>query len=352
MSFPRSFVFAVTALALSCGPSIDVRVSGRLCAGCRDAQGVCLTGTELSACGVDGATCTACAPSQVCGNGACISASGTGGGAGGGGTGGSAGSFDAGDDGCSAEAKLVYVLDQDRTLSSFNPTLIGTTAGPFVDLGRITCPAKTAAEPFSMAVDRNATAWIVYDSGELFTVNVKQLPLTCVKTPFMRQNGVAQFGMGFVSNSAGSSDETLFISGSDLGSSLNTTKFGTLSTTAPYTVTVLGTLTGAPEISGTGDGKLWAFFPNVSPPQVSQLSKSTGDVLSGFFAQQLYGVPRAWAFAVWGGDFFIFLERESDASTNVWRMNGQTGALMNAIPSSGRRIVGAGVSTCAPIQIN
>jgi hypothetical protein len=244
------------------------------------------------------------------------------------------------------------VLDQDRTLSSFNPTLLGSASGPFVDLGHISCPAQTAAEPFSMAVDRNATAWIVYDSGELFTVNVKQLPLTCVKTSFARQNGVAQFGMGFVSNSAGSSDETLFISGSDFNSSLTTTKFGTLGTTPPYTVSVLGTLTGAPEISGTGDGKLWAFFPNVSPPQVSQLSKTNGDVLSGFFAQQLSGVPRAWAFAFWGGDFFIFLERESDASTNVWRMNGLTGALTNVVPSSGRRIVGAGVSTCAPLQIN
>lgn len=33
-------------------------------------------------------------------------------------------------------------------------------------------------------------------------------------------------------------------------------------------------------------------------------------------------------------------------------MNGVTGALTVAVPDTGRSIVGAGVSTCAPVQIN
>lgn len=335
-------------LVWACG-NPEVVVKGQPCTGCRDANGQCLPGDTLQACGAAGASCQACSGALLCRAGACTDPSapsdaGT--------DGGSGGLADAGSDGCSAEAKLVYVVDQDRTLSSFNPQLIGTSAGPFVDLGHLSCPAKAGAEPFSMSVDRNATAWVIYDSGELFTVDVRQLPLTCVKTGFAPQNGVAKFGMGFVSNAAGSTEETLFISGSGFNSTLTTTQFGTLAVTPPYTVTVRGTLYGAPEISGTGDGKLWAFFPNVSPPKVAQLSKTDGASLSAFTAQQLAGSPRAWAFAFWGGDFYVFLERDTDLSTNVWKMDGQTGALTSAVPMTGRRIVGAGVSTCAPVEIN
>jgi hypothetical protein len=244
------------------------------------------------------------------------------------------------------------VVDQDRTLSSFNPQLVNTPSGPFVDLGRLTCPSAAGAEPFSMAVDRDATAWVIYDSGELFTVNVKQQPLDCVKTGFMPQLSVAKFGMGFVANTPGSKDETLFISGSDYGSSLSSTHFGTLSTVPPYTISLLGMLPGAPELTGTGDAKLWAFLPNVAPPKVARLSKATGAIESAFEAPGLAGTPRAWAFAFWGGDFFIFLERVTDGSTKVWKMNGATGALTEVVADSGRSIVGAGVSTCAPVQIN
>lgn len=338
-----TFVF-LTAVLVSCGASTS-RVTGKTCAGCRDADLFCRAGTDVAACGLDGVSCVACADGQACNQGTCGAAdSGSGGGTG--------TTPDGGLDDCSAEAKLVYVVDQNRTLSSFDPRLINAQNGPFVELGRLACPAQAGAEPFSMAVDRDATAWVIYDSGELFTVNVKQLPLTCVKTGFMPQLSVAKFGMGFVANTPGSKDETLFISGSDFGSSLSSTRFGTLSTVPPYTITLLGMLAGAPELTGTGDAKLWAFSPNVTPPTVARLSKATGAVESAFAAPGLAGTPRAWAFAFWGGDFFIFLERATDGSTKVWKMDGLTGALTNVVPDTGRSLVGAGVSTCAPVQIN
>ncbi len=349
MKFP--IVVLLTAAALSCGDSAT-RVRGRTCGGCLDAQDFCLLGNDAAACGLNGVSCVACANGLTCQAGACVAS--TGGMGGGGGTTGTGGgtTADGGLDDCSAEAKLIYVVDQDRTFSSFNPRLLGTAGGPFTALGTLSCPSQAGAEPFSMAVDRNATAWIVYDSGELFTVDVKTLPLQCVKTAFMRQQGVAMFGMGFVANLPGSSDETLFIAGSDFGSSLTSTKFGTLSTTPPYTVSLLGMLPGAPELTGTGDAKLWAFSPNLSPPKVARLSKVNGSVEALFEAPMLAGSPRAWAFAFWGGDFFIFLERSTDRSTQVWRMNGATGAITAAVPDTGRTIVGAGVSTCAPVEIN
>lgn len=330
-------IVVLAALALSCGDS-STRVRDRTCAGCLDAEGFCLLGNEPSACGLSGVSCVACANAFTCERGECVApAGGTGGG---GGT-----SLDGGVDDCSAEAKLIYVVDQNRRFSSFNPRLVGTTGGPFADLGTLSCPAQTGAEPFSMAVDRNATAWVVYDSGELFTVDVKTLPLQCVKTAFRPQQGVAMFGMGFVANTPGSSDETLFISGSDFNSSLASTKFGTLSTTPPYTISLRGTLPGGPELTGTGDAKLWAFSPNVSPPKVARLSKVSGTVEAMFEAPALAGSPRAWAFAFWGGDFWIFTGTGGPSDVNRFRPTDGTTTTPTTHPST---IVGAGVSTCAP----
>jgi hypothetical protein len=357
----RLSALLVSALLVACEAGSSTTIKGNGCPGCRAADGTCVAGTAVSACGTAGAACMACEAGLACEAGACVMPGGSGGGSGGGagGTGGGSGAGggggltpDGGLEDCSAAAKLVYVVDSDRTLSSFDPVKVGTSGGPFVDLGKISCAAQSGAEPFSMSVDRDAVAWVIYDSGELFKVPLTQTPLTCAKTTFAPQNNVAKFGMGFVSNAAGSRDETLFISGSDFNSSLTTTKFGTIGTTPPYTVTVLGTLSGAPEITGTGDAKLWAFFPNLATPQVARLDKASGAKVQTFNASSLSGDPLAWAFAFWGGDFWIFLERVSDASTTVWKMDGMTGAVSVAVPNTGRRIVGAGVSTCAPVEIN
>lgn len=363
----RTFAAAVGAAVgltfAACGASrTDLACAIANCAGCCDEQGVCQDGTTSQACGVDGRACAICGFSQVCSLGGCVE--GSGGGTGGGGTGGNGGGGssgfgggtgsvpDAGFDDCSEAARLVYVVDQDKTLSSFDPRRAGSSSA-FVDLGKLSCPARALAEPFSMSVDRQAVAWIIYDSGELFTVNLRVSPLTCVKTTFVPQQNVGKFGMGFVSNAAGSSDETLFVSGSPLGGSLSSTKFGTLSTTPPYTLSLLGSLTGAPELTGTGDAKLWGFFPDSTQPRVAQLDKATGmEVQPAYDASALAGDPLAWAFAFWGGDFWIFLERDVDQSTNVWRVDGQTGQVTNVELDTNRRIVGAGVSTCAPVTIN
>lgn len=360
----RLSALLVSALLLACEAG-STTIKGNGCPGCRAADGTCVVGTAVDACGTSGAACVACASGLACEAGACVMPSGSGGGSGGtgGGSGGTGGGtagtgggggfgLDGGLEDCSAAAKLVYVVDSDRTLSSFDPSKLGTSGGPFVDLGRITCAAQSGAEPFSMSVDRDAVAWVIYDSGELFKVPLTQSPLSCTKTTFAPQNNVAKFGMGFVSNTSGSRDETLFISGSDFGSSLTTTKFGTIGTTPPYTVNVIGTLSGAPEITGTGDAKLWAFFPNLATPQVARLDKASGAKVQTFNATSLGGDPLAWAFAFWGGDFWIFLERVSDSSTNVWKMDGATGQVTSAVANTGRRIVGAGVSTCAPVEIN
>lgn len=264
-------------------------------------------------------------------------------GGGGGGDGGGGGGD--GGDGCSDEAKLVYVVDQNNKLSSFNPPTM-----MFNDLGTLNCPAQPLATPFSMAVDRQAVAWVLYSSGELFSVNTTSLQ--CTKTSFTAPASLQNFGMGFATDTAGGTAETLFIAGGSMGGPA-TMGPSTLATLAfpSLTPTTVGMVNGWPELTGTGDAKLWGFFPSASAPRVAQINKSTGADIQTFNAATLAGQPSAWAFAFWGGDFWIFLAKGLSTTTAVYRMKSTDGSVTTAIANTGRTIVGAGVSTCAPIAI-
>jgi len=246
---------------------------------------------------------------------------------------------------CSESAKLIYLVDENNDFLSFKPDSL-----TFTRIGTLSCPAAFGAAPFSMSIDRSATAWVVYDSGQLFRVSTQDA--SCQATTFNAgQQGVYQFGMGFVSNSAGSNDETLYIANDvQQGDSLPTAvQIGTLSF-PDLTVTSKGTVSGVPELTGTGDGKLWGFFPSSTiTPNVALLDKNTGMPSTSFALPGLQGQPIDWAFAFWGGDFWVFLRRDTDPSTRVYRINSSTGAMQVALPSTGRSIVGAGVSTCAPV---
>jgi hypothetical protein len=157
--------------------------------------------------------------------------------------------------------------------------------------------------------------------------------------------------MGFASNSAGSNDETLFIAGGASGmAGAGSSTLATLDL-ATFNAAPLGTIQLWPELTGTGDAMLWGFFPSSGTPKVSRLDKTNGADLKVFMAPTLAGTPAAWAFAFWGGDFWIFLKKSGDASTNVYRMRSSDGSVTVAVPNTGRTIVGAGVSTCAPVAI-
>jgi hypothetical protein len=68
-----------------------------------------------------------------------------------------------------------------------------------------------------------------------------------------------------------------------------------------------------------------------------------------FQLQQISGHPLAWAFAFAGDGFWIFLEQQDDGSTTVWHVRRSDGMLTQKANQTGRHIVGAGVSTCAPV---
>ena len=282
---------------------------------------------------------------------------GNGGGGGGGSTGGDGGSSD----GCSDAAKLVYVIDQNGTFSSFQPNQTTPSASVFTDIGTLSCvPGSSptnplSPQPFSMSVDRSGTAWVEYQTplgaAEMFEVSTKDA--SCTSTTFKSgQDGFAEFGMGFVADAAMSDQETLFIAG---GSATTSTKtmLGTLDTST-LTVATIGSITGQPELTGTGNADLYGFFPDENKgdnmARISMLDKTSGMESNTIALESALGgaTATAWAFAFWGGDFWVFLEKQGEASTSVYYVKTSDGSVQSwAVP--GRVIVGAGVSTCAPV---
>lgn len=275
--------------------------------------------------------------------------SGGGGGGGGGGgpdSGGGGGSGSDNEDGCSDAAKLVYVVDSNNKFSKFDPA-----TKTFTDIGNLACPAMGGATPFSMGLDRDAVAWVLYSSGELFRVDTTNLD--CTKSTWASSNGLIQFGMGFSTNMQGGTEDTLFVAGGTSPTGGNST-LATLSTQT-FTATNVGTVTGWPELTGTGNAELWGWFPSdalgFSTPRVEQIDKTNGAALKTYNLPALKGAPTAWAFAFWGGDFWIFLAKGTEANTTVYQIDGMTGMQKGTTPAPGRTIVGAGVSTCAPVVI-
>ena len=284
----------------------------------------------------------------ACGSTSTVVTSNAGGSAGTGGAGGpsgggstSSGGSGGFSDGCSEESKTVYVVENDSTFSAFDPK-----TKTFRPIGKLSCP--TASTPVSMAIARDAFAYVLYKSGELFKVATDNL--ACTATAWQPDATFTTFGMGFSTDAPGSTSETLFIAGGPMG--MTSSKLGRLDL-AGFSAQAGPDLVGFPELTGTGDAQLWGFFPQgATSPFVARIDKTTGAFLTNHPAPALAGAARRWAFAFWGGRFWIFFERGTDLSTHVWEMKLSDGTVTEALGETNRKVVGAGVSTCAPIMIN
>jgi hypothetical protein len=245
-------------------------------------------------------------------------------------------------EGCSDAAKLIYVVDSSNKLSKFDGM-----SKTFTDLGTLNCPAG-GSQPFSMGVDRDAAAWVLFTDGNIYKVDTTSL--ACTATTWTTQGQLFAFGMGFSSNTAGSTDDTLYVAGGFDPLFQTTSQLATLDTTS-FTATPVGNVSGWPELTGTGNAELWGWFPDETAPRVEQINKASGAPVKTYALPSLAGTPVAWAFAFWGGDFWIFLERDTDGATTVYQIDGANGNIKGMTATNTRHIVGAGVSTCAPVVI-
>jgi hypothetical protein len=242
---------------------------------------------------------------------------------------------------CIEASQWIYTVDESTMFSRFDPT-----TATFTDIGKLKCPSLPGESPFSMAVDQNAVAWVSYSDGTLFKVDTATAQ--CQATSFQAgQHGISSFGMGFVFDPLTGFD-TLYIAGDSMSSStqasLATVSFPSL------VVTPVGTTDGNPELTGTGDGTLWSFYPSGTSPTgmatLARLNPATGATLESYSYKDMKGYANNWAMKFWGGSFWIFL------NTSLYKVSRDTPATIDPhiINVSGRKIVGAGVSTCAPLH--
>jgi hypothetical protein len=274
---------------------------------------------------------------------------------------------------CTADGvDLIYLVDQTYRLIAFDPRLIGMAGGPYRVIGNLSCPnpgtslqpGGGAATPFSMAVDRNAVAWVLYSSGKLYTASTTNA--MCTATPFVPSQNVGGqtwnlFGMGYVTDAAGGDTEKLWIGGGNVDA-MTSGSLGWIDTTS-YAVNRVAAIAPSAEysaeFSGLGDATLWAFFPDTQAQAfVQQIDKATGAGVGSRLMFDLAAAGRsvqAWAFAQWGGTFYVFVTTVDilggNANAAVHAINRSTGAHTIPLQNQQYVVVGAGVSTCAPITI-
>jgi hypothetical protein len=232
---------------------------------------------------------------------------------------------------CGANTTYIYVVTKQDELLSFNPP-----TATFTSIGTLACPST--GHPFSMAVDRQGVAYVLYDDGLLFRVSTRTA--RCTATSF-GPTMFRTFGMGFVGNPNGAS-ETLYISPST-GRVLGTIDVQT------FQVNLLGnfTLPNA-ELTGTGDGRLFAFYATGGSSAIAQVDPSNAVLVGN---SNLVNLPQGtgWAFGFWGGDFYLFttpsLSVPTPSLVTRFRPSNGSQTQVATLPST---IVGAGVSTCAP----
>jgi hypothetical protein len=265
-----------------------------------------------------------------------------------------------------AGSTLIYVITEQNVLMSFYPP-----TAEFATIGTISCPSAPGDSPFSMAVDHMGTAYVAFDSGNVFRVST--LDASCQASGRVPSPGVFQsgYGMGFSANvgadrgftddggDAGDNVETLYLAGDPGGVGVSPIVLGSMDTTS-FNTTTIGVVTPSiygSELTGTGGGQLFGFYSTVplsggtfASAAIGQIDRTTGQLVA---MSNLPGVDIAggWAFAFWGGDFYTFTAPGGDGTdTIVQRFSPSDGSVVQVATTSGLTVVGAGVSTCAPQQ--
>jgi hypothetical protein len=236
-------------------------------------------------------------------------------------------------DDCAASAKLIYVLSTDYQLYSFDPTIPGTAAYKLV--GNLNCPSNLGGSPQSMAVDRSGTAYVFFDSGELFAVST--LDASCQATSYVHPNQdfFNQLGMGFTAATPGSSDEVLYIVSPIFG-------LATVDTST-FAVSQLGVLTEPAELTGGADARLFRFAADSA--QLGEIAVGSWSVAPIHTFSNLAGTT-AWAFSRYAGKFYTFTSPGGPSTTTEF--DPSTNASSTRDASVGFTIIGAGQSTCVP----
>ena len=232
---------------------------------------------------------------------------------------------------CKGETQFVYVFTETATIYRFDPRTL-----TFAKLGRLNCP--TSASPNSMAIDRYGVAWLGYRGGSVYKSPLDSLECTEVLLQRPAGTRLSIFGMGF-SKDDSESGESLFLGDNGLwNANPRTLEVERIGQAQPMGSTF--------ELTGTGDGQLYGF--DNKNGVVARLDPATSDALE---IHRTSAIGGAWAFAQWGGDFWLFTTGDwTWNNSSVTRYNPVTRTSTVVVEDTGITILGAGVSTCAPFE--
>ena len=310
---------------------------------CDPSHAMTCNGNAVVACNSDGtfgSTITTCGAGMECRDGACMNA-------------------------CTADGvDLVYVVDEQNDFMSFDPRLL--PADPFHKIGVLNCPhngtsiqtGNSMAMPFSMSVDRDGVAWVLYSTGEIFKVSLQNASCTKANNTIGASN-MFLYGMGFALDAPMMDAEKLFLAGGNKAASTTPRKLAHDDTHGGnMTPVVVGNIAAAsdfsPELTGTAEAKLYGFYPRISSvPYVQEIDKATGGAVGQTWNVGSTGLGtgiRDWAFAQWGGVFYVFVttNENNGPHSRVLAVDRATSQTSIAKDNLTYLIDGAGVSTCAP----
>jgi hypothetical protein len=240
--------------------------------------------------------------------------------------------------GCAEDNRQIYVVSSDGDLYRFPPL-----TKSFTLIGRLDCPIAGLAQPFSMAVDRDGVAWILYQDGHVFRARTRDAH--CIATKFVPdQHGIHTFGMAFVTDGPASTHDTLYLADDDASPrGLSTLDVATLTVSPPHAYDESKVKSGRFDLTGTGDGRIFGFDPR-PPARIVEIEPTTAKIIG----QKSVGAigDRAWAIAQYWGAFYVF--SATSGNSQVVKLSWATGKEEVVSPDVGFTVVGAGVSSCAP----
>jgi len=317
------------------------------CVQCNPALPTGCDGNNVVACNADGtfgATMQMCGSGTACESGVCKAV-------------------------CTADGvDLVYVVDEMNDFMSFDPRKL--PSNPFTVIGKLDCPHNgvsiqtdnTMAMPFSMSVDRDGVAWVLFTTGELFKVSLQNASCTKANNT-IGAGAMSLFGMGFSVDAPMADTEKLYLAGGNTDPGVTPRKLAYDDThannlTPVFVGNIAATSDYSPELTGTNEGKLYGFYPNISAiPFVQEIVKTTGAATGQKWNLGTTGLGngiRDWAFAQWGGTFWVFVTTEDTngvRNSTVRSINRATSEYKVVLQNLPYYIDGAGVSTCAPSSV-
>jgi hypothetical protein len=249
---------------------------------------------------------------------------------------------------CAENSDMIYTLDANGKLWIYNPI-----ANEFSSVGEFECDTPQGNSAMSLAVDASSNAWIhVRPSGKIFKVNTLA-GNACTDSMYEPDSvGFRLFGMAFVEKPDDGRCEQLYMHSADGNNWEQGPGVGALGTLDPTSMVAqrIGAIDySGGEMTGTGDGRVFALAGD--PAQLIEYNPADASVIE---KTPLPGVNvgHAFAFAFWGGDFYFFTDDGEvlNPRSRVTKLDYDgTGAIETLIERAEIRVVGAGVSVCAPL---